>query len=151
MQYCVACSFSLKRGIEKTMKTKLLVAGVAVLAVAGVWLWLADRPADTPPHIPEGMGIMFDPRFSPRTPKGVQEYLERRAARGNWRGDRASAAGQRAWADAVDTLQRRWGLTPEMTQEEIDGVLRQREEIWAFVQHTKTPRYKIRSWLGLNK
>ena len=123
-------------------KIRTLVIFITALVLPGtlLFLWLADRPEDTLPHIPDGIeGFAFDPQFGPKTPQEVEKYLQNRA--GSRRGD---------MAEAVDTLRYRWGLRPGMKQWEIDEVQLLREKLWAFMKNAKTPRYKVRSWLGLN-
>ena len=110
---------------------KLLAALLLVVAFVAIALWLADRPIDEFPQLPDGMGhIAFNPDFGPRTPQEVQKYVQKRG---------------------VDTLQHRWGLRPGMSQEEIDTVREGQAKVWTFVLNTRTTRYKVRSWLGMNQ
>jgi hypothetical protein len=141
------------------MKRKISVCVLLViLPVAVLALWIKDRPGDEFPKLHEGAGpIAFNPKFGPKTTQDVEKYLHNRAAR-NWRGrtpmteaDRQSPAGKAAWVEAVDTLNRRWGLKPGMTQEEIDRVREDQEKVWAYTENTRTTRYKIRSWFRMNQ
>ena len=135
---------------------KYIVAGIIMLLViAAIGLWLKERPIDKFPEVSEGAGaIAFDPKLGPKTVDEVKAYVEGRTRR-NFRGrieagDEHSPEFQHARAEAVDTLKRRWGFTPEMSQEEIGAVLKEHEAVWESLKHKETLRYKIRTWLGMN-
>jgi hypothetical protein len=138
------------------MKKAVLAALFAVLALSVIAWWLSDRPIDEIPNVPDGMGnIAFNPKFGPKTTQEVEDYVQRRAAKRFGRkltvADRESHIGKAAWTEAVNTLKRRWGLTLAMSQDEIDAVRAQQEQVWSFMENTQTTRYKIRSFFGLNK
>ncbi len=133
----------------KKFMRKLLAAALVALVLVVIGLWLADRPIDAIPKVPETMGaIAFNPKLGPKTPQEVREYVERRAGR-SWTGRKTMSDDRESqvWEEPLSTLLRRWGFTPEMTQEEIDVVLREREAVWAFMENEQTVRSQIRSWL----
>ncbi|PIR53557.1 hypothetical protein COU76_00485 [Candidatus Peregrinibacteria bacterium CG10_big_fil_rev_8_21_14_0_10_49_10] len=143
-----------KRGLVVVVITLLLVAGC-------VWLWLKDRPTDiaVPPASFASGGFVFHPDFGPKTPEEAKEYVENRWHR-SWEGhflremrpeDENSGWGKQLKQAAIDTLQRRWRLTLEMNQEEIDAVREENRQAWEYIQQRKTLRHKLRASLGLAK
>ncbi|PIP65099.1 hypothetical protein COW95_03630 [Candidatus Peregrinibacteria bacterium CG22_combo_CG10-13_8_21_14_all_49_11] len=144
------------------MKKRGLVAVMVILLVAGcLWFWLKDRPTDiaAPPGSFTSGGFVFHPDFGPKTPQEAKEYVENRWHR-SWEGhflremrpeDEHSGWGKQLKQDAIDTLQRRWRLTLEMNQEEIDAVCKDNELAWEFIEQRRTARHKLRVFLGLAK
>jgi hypothetical protein len=143
-----------RKGYDMTARNALIAATVLVLLGTGFYLWVADRPSDVPPPLHQGAGpFLFDPKHGPKTTQQVEDYVQNRATRSWGRtmtpADRKSPSGQAAWADAVHTLQRRWGLRPGMTQDEIDTARAHQQKLWEEVERQRTFRYKVRTRLGM--
>lgn len=139
---------SQRQPVKKKLRIAAVITVVVAVPFAAVAAWLANRPSDVPPQLHEGAGpISFNPKFGPKTPEEVDKYLQNRTARSG----RTRIGNERYSAEAVDTLNRRWGLKPGMTQEEIDRVREDQEKVWAYIENTRTTRYKIRSWLRMNQ
>ncbi|MSU54858.1 MAG: hypothetical protein EXS48_03455 [Candidatus Staskawiczbacteria bacterium] len=140
----------------KKLKPMMIPVVILVVVLGLAWWWLADRESDVP--APDRTGLIFDPTFGPKTPAEAKEYVEERVKR-SWRGmflkDMKPADLESSWAkqlraEAIETLQGRWGLTPNMTQEEIDVAREEARLQWAYLQQTKTIRFKARGLLGMN-
>ncbi len=141
-------------------KVKVAIKYVGFLAIIFIGLawWLADRPSDiaTPPAV---SGFVFDPQFGPKTSEAAQKYVARRIQE-SWRGhfnrdmkpnDADSDAAKQIQMEAINTLKDRWGITLDMTQEQIDAAYEERRLVWEYIQQSKTLRHQIRDLLGLAK
>lgn len=137
--------------------------GIAAAALGAIlllfWLWIADRATDLP--YPEGKssGMVFDPRFGPKTPAEARKYVDERIDR-EWQAhylrkmrpeDEDSPAGRQERAYVIETLKQHWGITLDMSHDEIDAVRQEAGKTWAYIEQSKTLRHRVRALFGMAK